>query len=52
MKLEIPDAYLPLIVTALENQYSYTRAVQRDDGRYQEAAGFFRARLLKEPEEK
>ena len=31
MKLDIPDEYLPLIVTALENYAAYTRAVQRED---------------------
>ena len=26
MKIDLPDQYLPLVITALENQYAYTRA--------------------------
>jgi hypothetical protein len=31
MKLDIPDEYLPLIITALEHYDAYTRAAQRQD---------------------
>ena len=41
MKLDIPDDYVPLLITALEHHYAYTRAVQRDDARYQQAADWF-----------
>jgi hypothetical protein len=34
MKLDIPDEYGPLIVTALEHYSAYTRAVQCEDARY------------------
>jgi hypothetical protein len=46
MKLDIPDEYLPLIATALEHYAAYTRAVQREDARYQEAADWFQAETL------
>ena len=42
MKIDLPDEYLPLVITALENQYAYTRAKQADDIRYQEAADWFK----------
>ena len=51
MKLDVPDEYAPLIVTALEHYYAFTKAVQRDDSRYQEAADWFRAKLPKEEAE-
>ena len=38
MKLDIPDDYVPLLITALEQYYAYTRAVKREDTRYQHAA--------------
>jgi hypothetical protein len=41
MKLDIPDDYVPLLITALEQYYAYTRAVQREDTRYQQAADWF-----------
>ena len=41
MKLEIPDDYVPLLITALEQYYAYTRAVKREDTRYQQAADWF-----------
>jgi hypothetical protein len=41
MKLAIPDDYVPLLITALEQYYAYTRAVQREDTRYQQAADWF-----------
>ena len=44
MKLDVPDEYIPLIVTALEHYNAYARAVQRDDLRYQEAADLFKGR--------
>jgi adenine-specific DNA methylase len=52
VKLDVPDEFLPLIVTALENQCSFTRATQRDDGRFQEAAEWFKAHLPKQADEK
>ena len=42
MKIDIPDEYVPLIVTALEHYHAYTRAAQRENSRYQEAADFFK----------
>ena len=42
MKLDIPDEYIPLIVDALEHKFAYTRAAQREDGRYQQAAEWFK----------
>ena len=42
MKLDLPDEHLPLVICALEHYYAYTRAVQRDDSRYQQAAEYFR----------
>jgi hypothetical protein len=42
MKLDVPDDYVPLLITALEQYYAYTRAVKRDDSRYQQAADWFR----------
>ena len=44
MNLDIPDEYLPLIVTALEHYAAYARAVQREDARYQEAADLFKSK--------
>ena len=38
MKLDVPDDCVPLLITALEHHYAYTRAVQREDTRYQQAA--------------
>jgi len=29
MKLDLPDEYVPLVVTALEHYHAYTRAIQR-----------------------
>jgi hypothetical protein len=42
MKLDVPDDYLPLLITALEHHYAYTQAVQRDDARYPQAADWFK----------
>jgi hypothetical protein len=41
MKLDVPDDYVPLLITALEHHYAYTKAVQREDARYQQAADWF-----------
>jgi hypothetical protein len=41
MRLDVPDDYVPLLITALEHHYAYTRAVQREDARYQQAADWF-----------
>ena len=41
MKLDVPDDYVPLLITALEQYYAYTRAVKREDTRYQQAADWF-----------
>jgi hypothetical protein len=38
MKLDVPDDYVPHLITALEHHYAYTRAVQREDTGYQQAA--------------
>jgi len=46
MKMNIPDEYLPLIVKGLEHYYAYTRAVQRDDSRYQKAAEWFQSERI------
>ena len=52
MKLEIPDEYVPLVVTALEHYHAYTRTIQREDARYQQAAdGFKRKRSPASEEE-
>jgi hypothetical protein len=45
MQMNIPDEYVPLIVKGLEHYYAYTRAVQRDDSRYQKAADWFQGQL-------
>jgi len=41
MKLDVPDDYFPLLITALEHHYAYTKAVRREDTRYQQAADWF-----------
>jgi len=41
MKLDVPDDYVPLLTTALEHHYAYTRAVKREDPRYLQAADWF-----------
>jgi hypothetical protein len=51
MKLDMPDEYLPLVVTALEHYYAYTRAVQRENARYQEAPNWFKRKRSPAPEE-
>ena len=46
--MNIPDEYVPLIVKGLEHYYAYTRAVQRDDARYQKAAEWIQRELIAE----
>lgn len=43
MKLDIPEEYLPRIIESLEHRYAYSRAVQREDRKYQEIAVWFKA---------
>jgi hypothetical protein len=50
MKIDIPDEFAPMIVTALDHYYAFTRATQRDDSRYKEAAEFFRSKIPKDPD--
>jgi len=38
----MPDEYTPLVITALEHYYAYTRAVQREDKRYEQVLEFFK----------
>ena len=52
MKLDLPDEYVPLVVTALEHYHAYTRAIQREDARYQEAADWFKRRRSPASEER
>jgi len=52
MKLDIPDEYVPLVVTALEHYQAYTRAIQREDARYLEAADLFKRRRSPASEER
>jgi hypothetical protein len=42
VKLDMPDEYTPLVITALEHYYAYTRAVHREDKRYEQALEFFK----------
>ena len=42
MRLDVPDDYVPLLITAWEHHYAYTKAVQREDARYQQAADWFK----------
>jgi hypothetical protein len=41
MKLDVPDDYFPLLITALEHYYAYTKTVRREDTRYEQAADWF-----------
>jgi hypothetical protein len=50
MKLDVPDDYVPLLITALEHHYAYTRAVLREDARYQHAADWFKRTRTPIPE--
>jgi len=50
MKLDVPDDYFPLIITALEHHYAYTKAVRREDTRYQQAADWFHRQRASIPE--
>jgi hypothetical protein len=52
MKLDLRDEYVPLVVTALEHDHAYTRAIQREDARYQEAADWFKRRRCATSEER
>jgi hypothetical protein len=49
MKLNIPEEYIPLIVRGLEHYYAYTRAVNRDDSRYRQAADWVKQSAAEEP---
>ena len=49
MRLNVPNEYLPLIVKSLEQYYAYTRAVNRDDSRYQQAADWFKQSAVPAP---
>jgi hypothetical protein len=42
MKLDVPDDYVALLIIALEHRYAYTKAVLRDDARYQQAADWLK----------
>ena len=42
MKIDVPDVYLRLVITALDHYFAYTVALKREDGRYRRAADFFR----------
>jgi len=50
MKLDVPDDYVALLITALEHHYAYTRAVLRDDVRYQRVAEWFKRQPTPLPE--
>jgi hypothetical protein len=50
MKLDVPDDYVALLIKALEHHYAYTRAVLRDDVRYQQAANWFKRQPTPLPE--
>jgi hypothetical protein len=50
MKLDVPDDYVALLITALEHHYAYTRAVLRDDVRYQQVADWFKQQRTPVPE--
>jgi hypothetical protein len=49
MKLDIGDEQIPLLIRALEHYYAYTRAVQREDSRYQQAADWLQSKLGEKP---
>jgi hypothetical protein len=42
MKLDVPDDSLPLLIKALEHHYAFTRAVLREDARFQQVADWFK----------
>ena len=51
--LNVPDEYLPLIITALEHHHASMRAIQREDAHYEQAADWFkrkRSAASEEPE--
>jgi hypothetical protein len=41
MKLDVPDDYVSLLITVLEQHYAYTKAVKREDTLYRQAADWF-----------
>jgi hypothetical protein len=45
IKLDIPDEYLLLQVSASEHYHAHIRAFQREDARHQEAADWFKQAL-------
>jgi len=49
MTVNVPDEYIPLNMTALEHQHAYTRASQREDARYLEAADWFKRKRSARP---
>jgi hypothetical protein len=42
VKIDAPDRFIQLAIKALDHYYEYTRAVQREDTEYREAADYFR----------
>jgi hypothetical protein len=42
MTVEIPDEYLPLIIRALDNQYTASQVLNRQDDRYRDMAKLLR----------
>jgi hypothetical protein len=50
MKLDVPDDYVPLLIKALEHHYAFTRAVLREDVRFQQVADWFKRQPTPIPE--
>jgi hypothetical protein len=50
MKLDVPDDYVPLLIKALEHHYAFTRAVLREDARFQQVADWFKRQPIPSPE--
>lgn len=48
IKVNVPDEYVPLIIKGLEHNYAYTRAVQRDDSRYRQAADWLQQEVTRD----
>jgi hypothetical protein len=42
VKIDLPDEYIPLVVTALDHYFAYTVAARREDAKYRAASDFFR----------
>jgi hypothetical protein len=42
MTIEVPDAYLPLIIKALDNQHVASQMLNRQDDRYRDISGLFK----------